>query len=275
MKKLENQTLIYDEDCPICNIYTSKLIKAGIVDENGRKPYSEIKENEEIYVDLKRATNEIALVDSKNKTVLYGIDGLLKVFGHSYPSIEKIGTIKPINYVLKKMYKFISYNRKVIAPSKEKKSISLKYIPDFNYKYRLLYIAFTSTITILVLYYYSNLFSFLPKTNINRELLLIVGQMVFQGMFLIHLKREKIMNYLGNLTTVSFIGSLLLLPILVISMFLKIPETLSIAWFGATTILMLLEHYRRTKILELPFHLNITWIAFSIIALLLILNLNK
>jgi hypothetical protein len=35
--------------------------------ENGRKPYSEITENEEIYVDLKRATNEIALIDLKNK----------------------------------------------------------------------------------------------------------------------------------------------------------------------------------------------------------------
>ena len=273
MKKLENQTLIYDEDCPICNIYTSKLIKAGMVDENGRKPYSEITENEEIYVDLKRATNEIALVDSKNKTVLYGIDSLLKVFGHSYPLIEKIGAIKPINYVLKKMYKFISYNRKVIAPSKEKKDISIKYIPDFNYKYRLIYIAFTSVTTTLVLYYYSNLLSFFPNTTIGRELLLTLGQMVFQGIFLIHLKREKIMNYLGNLMTVSLMGSLLLIPILVISIFFKIPETLSITWFIISMLIMLLEHFRRIKILELPFHLNITWLFYRIIVLLIILNL--
>lgn len=274
MKKLENQTLLYDEDCPICNIYTSKLIKAGMVDENGRKPYSEINEKEEIYIDLKRATNEIALVDSKNKTVLYGVDGLLKVFGHSYPLIEKIGTIKPINYVLKKMYKFISYNRKVIAPSREKKDITLKCIPDFNYKYRFLYLAFASIITTLVLYNYSNLFSFLPKANIGRELLLTLGQMVFQGMFLIYLKGDKIMNYLGNLKTVSLMGSLLLLPILLVSIFLKIPEIISIIWFVTTVFLMLLEHYRRTKILELPFHLSITWIVYRIITLLLILNLH-
>lgn len=274
MKKLENQTLIYDEDCPICNIYTSKLIKAGMVDENGRKPYSEITEKEEIYVDLKRATNEIALVDSKNKTVLYGIDSLLKLFGYSYPLIEKIGTKKPINYVLKKMYKFISYNRKVIAPSKEKKNISIKYIPDFNYKYRLIYIAFTSVTTTLVLYYYSNLLSFFANTTIGRELLLTLGQMVFQGIFLIHLKREKIMNYLGNLMTVSLIGSLLLLPILVISLFFKIPETLSITWFIITILIMLIEHFRRIKILELPFQLNITWLVYRIIVLLIILNFH-
>ena len=274
MKKLENQTLLYDEDCPICNIYTSKLIKAGMVDENGRKPYSEINEKEEIYIDLKRATNEIALVDSKNKTVLYGVDGLLKVFGHSYPLIEKIGTIKPINYVLKKMYKFISYNRKVIAPSREKKDITLKCIPDFNYKYRFLYLTFASIITTLVLYNYSNLFTFLPKADMGREFLLNLGQMVFQGMFLIYLKGDKIINYLGNLMTVSLMGSLLLLPILLVSIFLKIPETLTLVWFVVTVFLMLLEHYRRMKILELPFHLSITWIVYRIIALLLILNLQ-
>lgn len=274
MKKLENQTLLYDEDCPICNIYTSKLIKAGMVDENGRKPYSEINEKEEIYIDLKRATNEIALVDSKNKTVLYGVDGLLKVFGHSYPLIEKIGTIKPINYVLKKMYKFISYKRKVIAPSREKKDITLKCIPDFNYKYRFLYLTFASIITTLVLYNYSNLFTFLPKANMGKEFLLTLGQMVFQGMFLIYLKGDKIINYLGNLMTVSLMGSLLLLPILLVSIFLKIPETLTLVWFVVTVFLMLLEHYRRMKILELPFHLSITWIVYRIIALLLILNLH-
>ena len=274
MKKLENQTLLYDEDCPICNIYTSKLIKAGMVDENGRKPYSEINENEEIYIDLKRATNEIALVDSKNKTVLYGVDGLLKVFGHSYPLIEKIGTIKPINYVLKKMYKFISYNRKVIAPSREKKEITLKCIPDFNYKYRFLYLTFASIITTLVLYNYSYLIPFLPKVSIGRELLLTLCQMVFQGVFLINQKRERILNYLGNLMTVSLIGSLLLLPILLVSIFIKIPETLSLVWFVTTVFLMLFEHYRRIKILELPFHLTFTWVVYRIIALLLILNLH-
>jgi hypothetical protein len=98
--------------------------------------------------------------------------------------------------------------------------------------------------------------------------------MVFQGVFLINQKRERILNYLGNLMTVSLMGSLLLLPILLVSIFIKIPETLSIVWFVVTVFLMLFEHHRRIKILELPFHLTFTWVVYRIIALLLILNLH-
>ena len=36
MKTLENQTLLFDEDCPLCRIYTSRFIKAGMLDENGK-----------------------------------------------------------------------------------------------------------------------------------------------------------------------------------------------------------------------------------------------
>jgi hypothetical protein len=38
---------------------------------------------------MDRAKNEIALVDTQNKTVILGIDGLLKVIGFSFV-IEKI-----------------------------------------------------------------------------------------------------------------------------------------------------------------------------------------
>ncbi len=32
MKTLENQTLLYDEDCPLCQAYTSAFVKTGILD---------------------------------------------------------------------------------------------------------------------------------------------------------------------------------------------------------------------------------------------------
>lgn len=36
MKTLQNQTLLYDEDCPLCQVYTTGFIKAKMLDENGR-----------------------------------------------------------------------------------------------------------------------------------------------------------------------------------------------------------------------------------------------
>lgn len=103
MKKLHHQTLLYDEDCPLCNAYTAGFIKAGMLDKAGRKPYSHINEGD-AFVDANRARNEIALVDYQNGTVTYGVDSLLKVIGHSFPLIEKAGRAKPVHWLLKKLY---------------------------------------------------------------------------------------------------------------------------------------------------------------------------
>ena len=272
MKTLENQTLLYDEDCPLCRVYTSGFIKAGMLDENGKKPYCQLSDEEHNFIDVKRASNEIALVDNENKTVIYGIDSLLKVIGFSFPWMEKIGNLKPVKFFLKKLYSFISYNRKVIIPSKIKKEIKLQCVPDFNYKYRTLYILFAATITTLVLYKFSNSISILPKSTILREVFLALGQIIFQSLFMIKFEKKIILNYIGNLITVSLMGSLLLSLLLIINSVFYIPEIVTLGWFGLIVLVMLIEHSRRIKILELPFYLSITWVIYRILALLIILN---
>lgn len=271
MKTLNNQTLIYDEDCPMCNIYTSGFIKAKMLDSQGRKSFENITIEEQNYIDLDRAKNEIALVDSKNKTTLYGIDSLLKIIGYSFPWVEKTGTIKPINFFLKKFYKFISYNRKVIAPSKIKNNIQCT--PDFNVKYRTLYILFATLFTAITLFQYSKSIVLLPKATFLRELFLAVGQIGFQFIFIQKLSKQKQLNYIGNLVTVSVMGSLFLLPIIFLNKFIFLNEYLILGWFGLTVNLMILEHYRRTTILELPKQLTLTWILYRLIALIIMLTL--
>lgn len=272
MKTLQNQTLLYDEDCPLCQVYTTGFIKAKMLDENGRKSYCQLNENEQTFVDVNRASNEIALIDNQNQTVLYGIDSLLKVIGFSFPFIEKIGNIKPVKFFLKKLYSFVSYNRKVIIPSKINKDAKLQCIPNFNYKYRFLFIGFAAIITTLVLYNYSVLIPSLPKASITRELLIAFAQIVFQGLFLLKFDKKIILNYVGNLMTVSLMGSLLLLPLLALQTIVNISENVILGWFAITAFIMFIEHIRRIKILELPDYLCITWVIYRIIVLLLILN---
>lgn len=273
MRTLTNHTLLYDEDCPMCNLYTSGFIKANMLDENGRKPFITLTDEEQTYIDLDRAKNEIALVDTKNKITLYGIDSLLKVIGNSFPWMEKVGNWQPINFFLKKLYKFISYNRKVIAPSKIKNENNIQCVPTFNVKYRLLYIVFATLLTAVVLFQYADLITLLPKGNFGRELLLAVGQIAFQYVFIQKLSNQKQINYIGNLVTVSVMGSLLLLPILLLNLFIPVNDYVVLGWFGLTVNVMILEHYRRVSILGLPKFLTLTWILYRIIALLVILNL--
>jgi len=273
MKTLEDHTLLYDNDCPLCNVYTSGFIKAKMLDDKGRKSFHLVSKEEQNFIDVKRATNEIALVDNKNKTVIYGIDSLLKVIGNSFPRIEKIGGYKPIHFLLKKLYSFISYNRKVIIPSKRKSEPELQCVPDFNYKYRFIYIIFATIITTLVLFKFSNSITILSESNMRRELLLAIGQIIFQSSFLLNTKRVIIIDYVGNLMTVSLIGCFFLIPLLIINSFVLLPQHIMLLGFGITVLLMFLEHSRRVTLLELPLYLSYTWILYRIIALIIIFNI--
>lgn len=273
MKTLINQTLLYDEECPLCQVYTSGFIKAKMLDKSGRKPFNHLSKEELNFVDVNRATNEIALIDNKNKTVIYGIDSLLKVIGNSFPFIEKIGYIRPIHFLLRKLYSFISYNRKVVIPRKANKNVKLSCIPDFNTKYRILYILFSILITTLVLFKFSNLVLLLPESTFGRELILTLGQILFQSAFLIKQKKESTLNYIGNLMTVSLMGSLILIPLLIINSITNLATPIILIWFGTIVLIMFLEHFRRIKTLELPSYLSYTWAIYRIIALLIILNI--
>jgi hypothetical protein len=271
MKTLENQTLLYDEDCPLCSLYTAGFIKAGMLDANGKKPFSAITADHD-FIDVKRACNEIALVDNKNKTAIYGIDSLLRVIGNSFPWIEKTGNFTSVKYFLRKLYSFISYNRKVIIPNKTNEK-ALQCVPDFNYRYRFIYLVFATLVTAAVLFRFSLLVPSLPEGNFTRELLLAFGQIVFQSLLLLRADKKRILNYAGNLMTVSIMGSLILLPVLILSRFIELPEIVVLGWFGFTVAVMFAEHARRVKLLQLPFFLCFSWVLYRLIALALILTL--
>ncbi|NDI98443.1 hypothetical protein GWA97_05100 [Flavobacterium sp. LaA7.5] len=271
MKTLSNQTLLYDEDCPLCQAYTGAFVKSGMLDNNGRKPYAELNDSELAFIDANKAVNEIALIDRENNTVTYGIDSLIKVIGNSFPVVSTIGNIKPIKFVLKKLYSFISYNRKVIIPGKNSNNV-IQCTPAFNYRYRIAFMLFATIVTAIILFNYANLLP-IPKSGFGCEIILALGQLAFQFIFLYKLDNKTVVNYLGNVMTVSLAGSLLLLPMLLIDSFTTVPEILNIIWFGITVTLMFAEHFRRVKILDLPPYLCFTWAAYRLIALIIILNL--
>ncbi|MFT5846506.1 MAG: putative DCC family thiol-disulfide oxidoreductase YuxK [Psychroserpens sp.] len=274
MKTLENHTLLYDEDCPLCQVYTSGFIKTGMLDQNGRQAYSTLSKKDQNFINLKRASNEIALVDNEHKTVIYGIDSLLKVLGVRFSFIEKIGHLKPVKSLLKKLYSFISYNRKVIIPSPENKTDELQCLPSFNIKYRLFYILFSGIVTLFTLFYFSKNISILPNKSLLREGFITFGQLVFQGVLIYKLDKQTILNYFGNVMTISLMGSLMLLPLLIINSMVPLHETIFLIGFGITVFIMFLEHFRRVKLLKLPSFLSFTWVLYRVLILLTILILN-
>ncbi len=268
MKTLENQTLFYDEDCPLCKVYTLGFIRGGMLDKNGRTKYSQMSSHEENLVDIKRSCNEIALLNHENGTVIYGIDSLLKIIGNSFPIIEKVGKIQPVHSVLKQLYSFISYNRKVIIPNNSDSEARLKCIPDFNFTYRLLYLIIGVMSTSFILSFFLRDTIVIFSNSIISMAAFVTGLLVFQGICIHRLDNKTILNYLGNLMTTIMMGNLILSPIVIANHFLPINQIGLISYFFFAVILAQLEHNRRVTLLKLPNYLTFSWIIYLTLIIL-------
>jgi hypothetical protein len=272
MKTLENHIILFDGECPMCKVYTQAFVKTGMLGVGGRAAYQNEMENICPVIDRQRAVNEIALVDLKNSEVTYGIKSLFKVIGNACPVFGPLFAFKPFTWLMSKVYAFISYNRRVIIPA-NKSGNGYSYQPSFKLHYRIAYLLFTWFCTGYILTAYAHLLTgFVPLGNACREYFICGGQIVFQGMVISTFSREKFWNYLGNMMTISFGGSLLLLMMIVFSHWVKLPALIFPLYFMAVAGLMFLEHKRRTKLMDLGWTLTITWVLYRIVLLLFILN---
>jgi hypothetical protein len=269
MKTLADHTIIYDDECPMCDLYSCAFTKTGMLDEDGRQPFSHADPRVFKNIDSVRACNEIALVNNKTGAVLYGIDSLMSVIGNSMPFFNPLFRLGWFRWIMKRFYSFISYNRKIIVPGRNPENKN-KCTPSFNLKYRIAYIIFTWLVTSLILNIYSkHLDGMLPPGNFFREFMICGGQILFQGSVLFILKRQKMIHYLGNMMTISFGGAAVLLIGLCFSGFIESPIFFT-ACFIITAGLMFLEHMRRVKLLDLHWSISATWVFYRLIVLFII-----
>lgn len=269
MKPLKNHTLIYDNGCPICNIYSKGFTKCGMLDENGREAFTELSFKNKALIDFHRAKNEIALVDHNENRVVYGLDSLLLIIGNSLPLLEKIARIAPLYWFFKKLYSFVSYNRKQIIPS-AKDQTEEACVPDFNLKYRVTYMVFVVIFSAYILSLFSTKLGLGLSQNFWREFIICAGQIVWQTLFLKSYLKDKIWNYLGNMMTVSLMGTLLLIP----GLLLNLNPISSMIYFGIVVFIMFLEHIRRCRILKLNFLPTLSWVIFRMIVLAILIYVN-
>lgn len=273
MEKLSNHTLVYDSECPMCDLYTKGFIKAGMLDNDGRVAYGCALVPAGFSND--RARDEIALIDYNTGTVTYGLNSLIKIIGHSFPALAYILKIRLIHFPLSILYSFISYNRKVIAPSKEFEKRG-SCTPAFHTGYRVAYVVFAWLVTSIVLSGYVRLLQpIVPAGNFSREFLICGGQIFFQLAVVRLMARDKVLHYIGNMMTVSLIGALLLLPMLALDHVVNIPLAASFAWFTTVVTFMLSIHWKRAKMLGLPVWATVGWVCYRLLVLCIIIPLGK
>lgn len=268
MKTLKNHTLVYDIDCPLCRAYTGAFIAAGFLDNGGRTVYQQVGGSFAPDMDPQRSQDEIALVDMNTGKVRYGLDSLMFILSQRFPRLIQFVSVPGIRNVINVLYKMISFNRKVIAPSKPHPEYRFQCAPSFNLKYRWAYIVLSWIITSVLLSRYTDLFiPFVDPGNVYRELLICGGQIVFQAAAVSLVTKSRRMEYLGNMMTVSLIGSLMLIPAIIIGSFIAVPAIISLIYFAAVVTFMLYEHMRRMNILRLGIGMSLSWVLYRTLVL--------
>lgn len=261
-------SLLYDEDCPLCRWYTGLFVKHSFLAEKGKIPYTAYIQSHPGTVDETLARNKIACVNNQTGEVCYGVDSLLLILGQRFPFIRTLGEFKPINVLLKLLYLFISYNRKVIVPA-PKKDIGCACEPTKSILWRTVFIVVISLLTsVTIHWYFGHFLSDYVVWRAPHDLILLTAQIGFQGLVFLLLHQKNGYDYLGHLVFVSFLGSLLLLffgiGIRLMSFTGMEVHFLAVVCYGITIACMFFEHKRRTGLNDWTWKLSLSWVLFRV-----------
>lgn len=263
----EHNKLIYDKDCPFCSWYTGLFIRTGFLSPDGRLPYNEAVNDHQLHFNHIEARNKIALINTETGNVNYGVDSLLLVIGTKFSLVQKVGMFPPIHWIINQLYSFISFNRKVIAPSDC--ATSCECVPTKSYFWRWIFIAICALIvnSVTALYFNQHLNDFYIGIK-NSDVIFFLLQLVIQSVVFILLKQKNLYDYLGQVSFVSCLGALLLLFFHIglhwLQQFGVNIDLLQPFCFGVVVTFMFFEHKRRVRLLHLSPVLSITWILFRI-----------
>jgi hypothetical protein len=244
--KRNNKTLVYDDACPMCVWYTGAFVNTGLLDAAERKPFSAASPALLHAIDWQRSKNEIPLLDPETNKVLYGIDALLEILGQRWRCIKIIGHQRIVNWLLKRLYNFISYNRKVIVARKTAPG-SIDCTPTFNAFYRALFMG--------VFFLFNTLMLFPVHTYILASIrwyTLTIQQFQLLHLALVSMNclvslalpaRDRI-EYLGQVNMLALVTILLLLPLMFINQIYN-AHWINYTYLLLITVFVIKEYYRR------------------------------
>src|SRR5258705_13000024 len=117
MKALEKKVIVYDDECPMCSAYTNLFVKLGWIKEENRLAFSDLPGYGLMeQIDLEKARHFIPLIDLDGGETLYGVDALAYILMQRLFFIRIVMKIPGAEWFFKRLYKIISYNRRIVIP---------------------------------------------------------------------------------------------------------------------------------------------------------------
>ncbi len=214
---MNRSILFYDDHCPLCVCYTNLFVRTGLLAPEERQAFSAIPDEWLAQIDFVKGTNEIPLVNKETGMVLYGIDALLEILGRKMPVVKTIGRWTPVNFLLRKLYKLISYNRKVITATPCGPG-EIDCSPSFDLRYRSLFLFMGLLFNTIMLIPAHPLLQSIANYTLS-FLELQAGHFLLVACNLslaIFLKKEKAFEFLGQVNMLALTSNLLLIPLIML-----------------------------------------------------------
>jgi predicted DCC family thiol-disulfide oxidoreductase YuxK len=245
---MKNKVLVYDDNCPLCTWYSGLFVKYGFLNAEDRKPFSTLDDKLVAKIDFDKSRNEIPLLDISTHKVVYGIDALLEILDQKIPFIKATGNFAPLKWVLKRFYKLVSFNRKVIVAKKCGPS-TIDCSPDYNYLYRFIFMAVCLVFNTLMLYpIHNNLFSKLSYYHLELYELQAAhfAFVIINCTLAFSFPKTKGYEYLGQVNMLALSVILLLTPLMIFQ-FIFDSEWLVTSWLIFTALFIFKEYLRRME----------------------------
>jgi hypothetical protein len=107
--------------------------------------------------------------------------------------------------------------------------------------------------------------------NWKFELCMVLGQLLFQSLFILK-RQSRLLPYAIQLLKVSLIGSVLLIPMLIVTHYFHLSDLQILCYFFTVVSIMFFVHKGMVKRLQLPWYMCYTWVAYRLVILLFIVK---
>ncbi len=263
METLANKWIIYDGNCGLCLNSKKWLTRLGIIPESKCLNYHLLEEDLSGKIDPEHFRYEMALVDDTSDKTLYGLEGILEVFG---ARVSFVKGIKPGSFlfgILNFLYHTISYNRYFLFPRKSR--FACECDPPFVRKYFLRWMVMGLLLAMMISALFGAAVAGLFEKSVPEmagQMLLIVGtgwglQLLLSGLWM---TRDQRRDYWRHLVLIMVAGVLILLPGM---LFFWLPDTafatVAIVSVVASSTVMSLMHFRRIRHMGLSQAWTISW----------------
>jgi len=261
---MENKLIIYDSNCKVCVGLRDLMLALRLVKVEECVAYRRLEPQFKQLVSAERFRNEMALIDTRGGTTLYGAEGVSYVFADKIKLLQLLFRFRPFFLLFRFLYKILAFNRYVVATPRQQ-SITCDCYPEAATRYRIAYISLAVFLSVFLTALFGasvhEALGVKPAAGAVQLLLMAGTGWVIQILIAaLSLERQQALDYVGHLGTIMVAGLLVLVPSMAFYFitgirFYPFPVLSVLCSSG----LMLYLHYHRTLYLGLPQRWTAQW----------------